>query len=174
MISFVVAVATIVILSVRVSRLNIIRAIRDIAEPPARRKRRWLYIGVVGAILGALWSVTAMASEEPFGLLLGPTLLLAGLAPALARVLPARTVMSVIAALTVAWSAVVFAVFPGSAEGATIMVYVTQGIVMTGGGVLLVTLQQDRLTRGLRRSAARFLSLRLVSPTRLRVAGARA
>jgi hypothetical protein len=50
-ISFVLAVATIVILSVRVSRLNIIRAIRDIAGPPARRKRRWLYIGVVGLSL---------------------------------------------------------------------------------------------------------------------------
>jgi putative ABC transport system permease protein len=160
-ISFVVAMVTIVIMSVRVSRLNIIRAIRDIPEPPPRQTRRWLYIGAVAAMLGALWSVSAMASEEPFGLLLGPTLMLAGLAPALGRVFRARTVMSVIAGLVVAWGAVVFAVFPKSAEGASIMMYVAQGIVMTAGGVTFVTLQQDRLTQVLRRFGGRLLSLRL-------------
>jgi putative ABC transport system permease protein len=160
-ISFVVAVVTIVVMSVRVSRLNIIRAIRDIPEPPPRRRQRWLYVGAVGGMLGALWSVSAMASEEPFGLLLGPTLLLVGLGPALARVAPPRTVTSVLAALTVAWGAVVFAVFPSSAEGASIMMYVAQGIVMTAGGVAFVTLQQDRLTRALRRFGGRMLALRL-------------
>jgi putative ABC transport system permease protein len=160
-ISFVVAVVTIVVMSVRVSRLNIIRAIRDIAEPPPRRKQRWLYVGAAGAILGALWSVSAVASEEPFGLLLGPTLLLFGLAPALGRLAPARTVTTVIAALAVAWGAVVFAVFPGSAEGASIMMYVAQGMVMTAGGVVFATLQQDRLTKVLHRYGGRLLSLRL-------------
>ena len=38
-IAFVVALATIVGTSLRVSRLNIIRAIRDLAEPPPRRRR---------------------------------------------------------------------------------------------------------------------------------------
>ena len=38
-IGFVVALATIVGTSLRVSRLNIIRAIRDLAEPPPRRRR---------------------------------------------------------------------------------------------------------------------------------------
>jgi putative ABC transport system permease protein len=159
--SFIVAIVTIVVLSVRVSRLNIIRAIRDIAEPPPRRKRRWLYVGAVAAVLGALWTVTAVASDEPFGLLLGPTLLLVGLGPALARVAPRRMVTSTLAALTVAWGAVVFAVFPNSAEGASIMMYVAQGMVMTAGGVAFVTLQQDRLTGALRRFGGRLLALRL-------------
>src|SRR6185437_2838737 len=38
-IGFVVALATVVATSVRVSRLNIIRAIRDLPEPPVRRAR---------------------------------------------------------------------------------------------------------------------------------------
>ena len=50
-ISFVVAMVTIVVMSVRVSRLNIIRAIRDIAEPPPKRQRRWLFIGGAAAIV---------------------------------------------------------------------------------------------------------------------------
>ena len=52
-VSFAVAVLAIVIMSVRVSRLNIIRAIRDIAEPPARRRRRSLYVGAAAVLLGA-------------------------------------------------------------------------------------------------------------------------
>jgi putative ABC transport system permease protein len=160
-VSFVVAVVTIVVLSVRVSRLNIIRAIRDIAEPPAGRKRRWLYFGLAAAALGGLWTATATASQEPFGLLLGPTLLIAGLAPALGRIVPGRAATSVVAALAVVWGAVVFAIFPDSAEGASIMMYVAQGVVMTAGGVAFVTLQQDRLASALRRFGARVLSLRL-------------
>jgi putative ABC transport system permease protein len=160
-VSFVVAVVTIVVLSIQVSRLNIIRAIRDIAEPPAERKRRWLYFGIVAAVLGGLWTVAAAVSQEPFGLLLGPTALIAGLTPALARIMPARTASSVIAAVAVVWGAVVFAVFPKSAEGASIMMYVAQGIVMTAGGVVLVTLQQDRLGSMMRKFGARVLALRL-------------
>lgn len=160
-VSFAVAVVTIVAMSIRVSRLNIIRAIRDIAEPPATRKGRWLYAGGASAVLGSVWTVTAIPSNEPFGLLLGPTLLLVGLTPALRRLFAARTCSSVIAALIVVWGALVFALFPKSAEGASIMMYVAQGIVMTGGGVALMTLQQDRIGKALRRLGGRALSLRL-------------
>ena len=55
-IAFVVAVLTIVVMSIRVSRLNIIRAIRDIPEPPPRRRRRWLYLGALASMLGGLWT----------------------------------------------------------------------------------------------------------------------
>ena len=160
-ISFVVALLTIVVMSIRVSRLNIIRAIRDLAEPPPRRKRRWLYLGAGGSILGAVWTVSAAASQEPFGLLLGPALLLIGLAPALGRLAPSRTVTTVLAGLIVAWGAVVFAVVPSSVEGAPIMLYVAQGIVMTAGGVAFVTLQQDRVTAVIRRLGGRAVALRL-------------
>jgi putative ABC transport system permease protein len=160
-IGFVVAVATIVAMSIRVSRLNIIRAIRDIAEPPPQRRKRWLYLGIAGVALGGLWTVSAAASKEPFGLLLGPTLVFVGLAPALTRIAPRRTATSFLAAATVAWGALVFALFPDSAEGASIMMYVAQGIVMTAGGVAFVTLQQDRLSSALHRFGGRVLALRL-------------
>jgi putative ABC transport system permease protein len=160
-IGFVVAVATIVVMSIRVSRLNIIRAIRDIAEPPPRRRKRWLYVGFAGVALGTLWTVSAMASKEPFGLLLGPTLVFIGLAPFLTRIAPARTAASFLAAATVIWGALVFALFPDSAEGASIMMYVAQGIVMTAGGVAFATLQLDHLSSALHRFGSRLLALRL-------------
>jgi putative ABC transport system permease protein len=160
-IGFVVAVLTIVVMSIRVSRLNIIRAIRDIAEPPSRRRKRWLYTGAAAIMLGALWTVSAGASSEPFGLLLGPTLVFLGLAPVLARLAPPKTAASFLAAATVTWGALVFALFPSSAEGASIMMYVAQGIVMTAGGVAFATLQLDRLSSALHRFGGRVLALRL-------------
>jgi putative ABC transport system permease protein len=160
-IAFLVAVVTIVVMSVRVSRLNIIRAIRDIPEPPPRQRRRWIYVGVVGSLLGALWTFVAVPADDPFGLLLGPSLLLVGLVPALSRVVSARAASSAIAALVMTWGAVVFAIFPDSAEGASILMYVAQGIVMTAAGVSLATLQLDRLARALQRLRKRALALRL-------------
>jgi putative ABC transport system permease protein len=160
-IGFVVALLTIVVMSIRVSRLNIIRAIRDIAEPPPRRRKRWLYAGFAAFALGVLWTVSAAASSEPFGLLLGPTLMFLGLAPALTRIAPPKTAASWLAGATVAWGALVFALFPDSAEGASIMMYVAQGIVMTAGGVAFATLQLDHLSSALHRFGGRVLSLRL-------------
>ena len=66
-IAFVIALLTIVVTSARVSRLNIIRAIREIPEPPPRRKRRWVVVGSVAAALGLAWTVAALGSEEPLG-----------------------------------------------------------------------------------------------------------
>jgi putative ABC transport system permease protein len=105
--------------------------------------------------------VTAAASQEAFGLLLGPTLVFVGVAPVLSRIAPPRLAASALAAATVLWGGLVFALFPKSAEGASIMMYVAQGMVMTAGGVAFVTLQQHRLTTALRRFGGRVLALRL-------------
>ena len=49
-IAFLVALATVVATSLRISRLNVVRAIRDLAEPPPRRRRaRWLLVGGLAA-----------------------------------------------------------------------------------------------------------------------------
>jgi putative ABC transport system permease protein len=120
-----------------------------------------LYAGAVAVLLGVIWTISAAPAAEPFGVLLGPTFVLVGLVPALGRIAPSRSSNSAVAALVVGWSAVVFAVFPASAEGASIMMYVAQGIVMTAGGVALIILQQDRIGRGLRRFGGKALSLRL-------------
>src|SRR5262249_60178777 len=112
----------IVAMSIRVSRLNIIRAIRDIAEPPPRRRKRWLYLGVAAMSLGGVWTVSAAPSKEPFGLLLGPTLVLIGLAPAMAPLAPAGWAASALSAVVVAWGGRVLRLFPPAGECAAISV----------------------------------------------------
>ncbi len=162
-IAFVVALATIVGTSLRVSRLNIIRAIRDLAEPPPRRRRAgWLLAGGVVAACGVALCLQGWSSRDGFALLLGPSLVVVGFAPLGARVLPASTTYSIGALLVVIWGASLFALVPESTKGASVMLYVVQGIVLTTAAVTLVSFQQERLSQALRfLTGGRSLSLRL-------------
>ena len=94
--------------------------------------------------------------------MLGPTLVIVGLTPLAARVLGGRRVFTAAAVLVVAWGASLFALVPSSTKGASIILFVVQGVVLTAAAVLLVSLQQDRLSRLLRSlTGGRSLSLRL-------------
>ena len=162
-IGFLVALATIVGTSLRVSRLNVIRAIRDLPEPPPRRqRRRSLVAGGLAAVAGLALTLPALSSHDGFALLLGPTLVIAGLTPFAARRLRATTVRSVAALLVVLWGASLFGLVPDSTKGEGIMLYVLQGMVLTAAAVALVSFQQERLSGTLRwLSGGRSLSLRL-------------
>jgi putative ABC transport system permease protein len=162
-IGFVVALATIVGTSLRVSRLNIIRAIRDLAEPPPRRRRaRWLLAGGLAAAGGVALTLQGWSSREGFALLLGPTLAVVGLAPFGARLRTASTAHSAAALVVVVWGATLFALVPDATKGASVMLFVLQGIVLTAAAVTLVSFQQERLSRALRfLTGGRSLSLRL-------------
>ena len=162
-IGFVVALATIVGTSLRVSRLNIIRAIRDLPEPPPRGRRlRVLVGGGIVAAAGVALTLQGVSSREGFALLLGPTLAVAGLTPFATRLGKAHAVQSVAAFLIVIWGAALFALIPSVTKSASIILFVVQGIVLTAAAVTLVSLQQDRLSRMLRRATGgRSLSVRL-------------
>lgn len=147
-VAFAVSLLTIVATAWRVSRLNVIRAIRDIPEPPAkRRSRRALAAGVVAVTLGGALSVQGAATEEGFALLVGPVLLLMGAAPLLARWLPPARVHSTVSLLAVLWGATIFALVPDATKGADVMLYVVQGVVLTVAAVTFVTLQLERVSR---------------------------
>jgi putative ABC transport system permease protein len=162
-IGFVVALATIVGTSLRVSRLNIIRAIRDLPEPPrSGRRSRSLALGGVTAAAGVALTLGGASSREGFALLLGPTLVIAGLTPFVPRLVKGRAVHSIAALAVVVWGAALFALVPSVTKGASIMLFVVQGIALTAAAVTLVSLQQDHLSRALRfATGGRSLSLRL-------------
>jgi putative ABC transport system permease protein len=144
-IGLLIALLTVVGTSVRVSRLNVIRAIRDIPEPPSRSHRRWLVVGTLVTLVGLLWSASALSSQEPFALLLAPMLVLAGLVPLLGRFFGTRPTATLLAGLVVVWGALVFVLFPDPATEANIMVWVSQGIALTAAAVTVAALQQERV-----------------------------
>ncbi len=162
-IGFLIALVTVVATSVRISRLNIIAAIRDLPEPRVRRRRRrWLVLGGLATLLGILWTLSALPKDEPFGLLLGPALALAGLGPLACRVVSTKTVVTFISAAVAAWGVLMFTVFPAAADGASMMVWVAQGVTLTGAAVVLIAAQQERAAGAIRRLApGRGLALRL-------------
>lgn len=142
LIGFLISTATIVATSVRNSRLNIIRAIRDLPEPTEHRRRRWVMVVQAGALLlfGGL-SAAAISSGDPFGGLAFPAL--AGIAAAalLGRVLPRRPVVSVLATLVLAWT--IFAFDLGEFSGGDENIFMIQGVVLTGAAVALVARNQE-------------------------------
>ena len=62
-----------------------------------------------------------------------------------AHLVPSSTSHSVAALLVVVWGASIFALVPESTKGASIVLYVLQGVVLTAAAVTLVSLQQERL-----------------------------
>ncbi|WP_180936193.1 ABC transporter permease [Nocardioides ungokensis] len=76
--------AVVTIAAWRVSRLNIVAAIRDLPQPPRRRRRRygWLIAGLCVAA-GALMIASAFSSKSAVALLIGGSLVLVALVPAI-------------------------------------------------------------------------------------------
>ena len=87
---------TVVFSSWRVSKLNIVRAIRDIPEPRGGRMGwRWLVTGLVSIGLGVLLFLTGMSSDLAFPFALGFSMILLGAAIVLRFLrLPERPVVT--------------------------------------------------------------------------------
>src|SRR5438094_6655505 len=103
-IGFLITMATIVIASWRVSKLNIVRAIRDIPEPiPHGSTRRQVAAGAAIAVLGAIGFIVALLRENLLLQDLGPVGLAFGVAVLTMRALPARAVFTAARAFIVGW-----------------------------------------------------------------------
>ncbi len=78
----------------RVSRMNIVSAIRDLPDPPTEkgRRRRWI-LGIVGILLGGLVAVSGVGAEDAVVLGLGVSLIILSFVPVLHAIgLPDRAV----------------------------------------------------------------------------------
>ena len=150
LIGFVISMATIVLTSFRSSRLNIIRAIRDLPEPTAKRRRPVLMVLQAVACLGfAALSAMAIADKDSVGGLAFPALagLFAGMV--LARFLPRRVVVSAVALLVLGWALFAFE-FVDFAAG-DINTFIVQGVVLTASAVALVGQNQETVGALVRR-----------------------
>lgn len=134
-ISLVVSWAT----SARISRLNIIRAIRDLPEPPSSRRRKLVLVAaVLGiAIGGFLTVVLGIGGESPELLLLGVPIALFSAIPLLRPLLPGRSAAILAGAAVIAWSVVVFSVFSDVMQDPPIAVFLMQGVLMVAGAVAI-------------------------------------
>src|SRR5437879_448458 len=153
-IGFLITMATIVIASWRVSKLNIVRAIRDIPEPiPHGSTRRQVAAGAAIAVLGAIGFIVAVLRQNLLLQDLGPVGLAFGLAVLTMRAVPARAVFTAAGAFIVGWVLSPWKFF--SIANADITLFIAAGLMLVLGGLLIVLFNSDsilavatRLVRG--------------------------
>ena len=150
LIGFLICMATIVATSLRTSRLNIIRAIRDLPEPTDKSRRPWVTVlQVIGLLAFAALSARAIAAAEPIGSLAFPAVASVFLAILLARFLPRRPVISLTAAAVLGWA--LFASNVIEFDGGDVNLFIVQGVVLTASAVALVGQNQESIGGLIRR-----------------------
>ena len=137
-IGLVISLLTVWATSVRIARLNIIRAIRDVPEPRVVRPRlRTMILAAFGILLGAAAGFGGYVTEAPVPLLIGVPLAAFSAAPLLRRLLPDRLLRLLVSSVVLAWGLAVSPLFPGVMGTGEITVLVVQGVVLVAGAVSL-------------------------------------
>ena len=168
LLGFVFSLLTVLATSWWVSRLNVIRAIRDLPEPtvkahstPFRVARLVLRLLVVAA--GLLMTSAGVTGKSPAPLLVGPPLLAFGIAMIVRSRLPKRLVDSIAAGLALFWASFCFDIASEVFTGPDISLFVLDGVILTIAGVVLLSRHQSLVCAVVRRigGGSKNMSLRL-------------
>ena len=140
MIGLTISLATVWITSIRISRLNIIRAIRDLPEPPSRKSRvRGAALGVVGIACGGSLFALGAAGNSDLAVIAGPPIAAMASIGLFVGSRLRTTVVTLASFAAIAWGVLVFTLMPGQTADSDIPAFVIQGLVLVTGAVLLVT-----------------------------------
>jgi len=146
---------TILLTSWRVSKLNIIRAVRDIPEPP-RGVRTYTVLSVLGvvlAILGVFLFEASFAAKSAIEALVGPSLVIIGAGLVLSRFLKNRYAFTLTGlALLVQWGVPSFSFNNSIIQSYTFgpEILIVGGMIMVMGAILLALYNTDVILRILR------------------------
>jgi putative ABC transport system permease protein len=148
---FLIAFVTVALTSIRISRINIIAAIRDLPNEGGRRlKRRWVLLSTgAAALLGAL-SVVAIAGGTGVGVYLYPSLAVLALCPLLVRLLPKRVAYTGASLAVLGWGLAANTLRPGVFDDGSTATFVVLGSMLTFSAVFLLSQNQELLMRPLR------------------------
>jgi putative ABC transport system permease protein len=155
----VVTFITVIFSSFRASRLNIVRAIRDIPEPSYRRAtRRTLILGIIGILLGLLLGWAGIAWGILFPHALGVSLFLLSLVAILRYLaLPERPVFTIVGLLLLGWWAMppwlYERIYPEM--NSDIEMFFLSGIMMVTAATFVIVYNSDLLLLGVQRMGGR-------------------
>jgi putative ABC transport system permease protein len=136
----VISLVTIWVTSIRIARLNIIRAIRDLPEPKVvQMRKRTLALAALGVVLGAVISTAGYAGESAISLMVGIPIAAFSAAPLLRKLVSERLARQLTAGTVLAWGLGVDPLFPEIMGDAEIIVFVLRGVVLTAGAVSLAS-----------------------------------
>jgi putative ABC transport system permease protein len=133
---FLIALLTVALTSIRISRINIIAAIRDLPNEGGRRlKRRWVVAATLAAALFAALSAQAVAGNQGVGSYLFPALAVLALCPLLVRLAPKRWVYSGASLAVLAWGLAANTVRPDILDDGSTATFIVIGTVLTFSAV---------------------------------------
>jgi putative ABC transport system permease protein len=153
---FLIAFLTVALTSIRISRVNIIAAIRDLPGEGGRRlKRRWVIASTAAAaLLGAL-SAVAIAGSQGVGVYLYPALAVLALCPLLVRLVPKRWAYTGASLAVLGWGLAANTLRPKVFDDGSTATFIVLGSLLTFSAVFLLSQNQELLTRPLRPLIAR-------------------
>lgn len=163
-IGLVISFLTIILTSVRISRINVIAAIRDLpAEKIRITRRRNIIIGSIVTLLGIGWFLSSLSDDRAWaGVQLGPALAFFFSLPLTSRVLPRRSAVVLAASLSLVWGVFGNTITGGRFYGSgDINAFVVVGVLLTFSAVVLLSQTGDVIQRVFAKVGARQLSLRL-------------
>jgi putative ABC transport system permease protein len=148
---FLIAFVTVALTSIRISRVNIIAAIRDLPGEGGRRlKRRWVVLSTLAAAGSAAAAAVAIARNQGVGTYLYPSLAVLALCPLLVRLLPKRAVYTGASLAVLGWGLAASTVRPRVFDDGSTATFIVLGVVLTFSAVLLVSQNQEVLLGPLR------------------------
>ncbi|MBA2609598.1 MAG: FtsX-like permease family protein [Actinobacteria bacterium] len=131
--------------SIRLGRLNVIRAIRDIAEaPPSGRSRiRAVVFAVIGVFIGLLLLQSGINQDNWFGALAGVPIAAFSSVTLLRPLVGRRFAVILGAGAALVWGIAVFTILPSALEKTEFNAFVVQGVILVGAAVAIVATNDD-------------------------------
>lgn len=131
--------------SIWVGRLNVIRAIRDLPEPPStgRRRMRSHLFASMGVLAGLTLLGAGIANDNWFGALAGVPIASASSIRLLQAFASRRIAILAGCGGSLLWGLVVFSILPDAFVDADLPSFVVQGVILVASGVAVVATNDD-------------------------------
>ncbi len=131
--------------SARLGRLNVIRAIRDIAEAPANRARRLrsYVVAALGIVIGLVMFQVGVVHQGWFGVLVGIPLASVSSITLLRRFVPRRIAVAIGCGVSLVWGIAAFSLFSKAFSNTEFFAFVMQGVILVGSATAIVATNDD-------------------------------
>src|SRR6266581_3781669 len=146
---------TILLASWRVSRLNIVRAIRDLPEPGGHDgSKSILFAGILAVLGGVALTAWGFIANTGMGKIPGPPLLVLGIGIIAASRGWARAALTLASAFNLAWILMPVGLLNEATDNVSIA-FVMTGIILVGSGILIAVFNVGEVLRAVLRQANR-------------------